>query len=48
MQNCVQSCGFELRDMENGVYCAELVGESEGERGVSYFSDNVERTEVLF
>ena len=46
--NCVWGCGFELRDMEDGMYCTELVGELESERGVSYFSNNFEQTKVLF
>ena len=48
IRDCVWGCGFELGDMENGMYCVKLVGESESERRVSYFSDNVEGTEVLF
>ena len=29
--DCVQDCRFELRDMEDGMYCTELVRELESE-----------------
>ena len=47
VQNCVWSCGFELADMENRMYCSELIWKSESERCVSYLGDDFERTEVL-
>ena len=43
---CVRRCRFKLGDMENGVYCAELVWKSESE-WESYLHYNFEWTEVL-
>ena len=48
VRNCVRSCGFELGDVEYGMYCLELVWESESERGVSYLSNDLKGAEVLF
>jgi len=40
--------GFELRDVENGMYPAEIIGKRDTNRVPTNAVDNLEGTDVLF